>query len=128
MRGTVKGEFQGSSYSAEAKHWSGANLYVTYKVNPVFSIGTRLEYFDNKQGARALLTNGNGTDVKTVTLTGNISLADGKLTLKPEFRIDAFQKQKGALGEVLPQQFADADGNFTKSSQATIGLAAVYKF
>lgn len=128
MRGTVKGEFQGSNYSADAKHWSGANLYITYKFNSLFSIGTRLEYFDNRQGARALLTNSNGTDVETVTLTGNISLADGKLMLKPEFRIDAFQKQKGALGEVVPQQFADANGNFTKTSQSTIGLAAVYKF
>jgi hypothetical protein len=128
MRGTAKGEFQGGSYFDEAKHWSAANLYLTYKLSDIVSIGTRLEYFDNRSGARALLTNGNGTDVETVTFTGNFSLADGKLTLKPEFRFDNFRKQTGLPGEVVPQQFADSDGNFSKNTQSTIGMAAIYKF
>jgi hypothetical protein len=128
MQGTLKGEFQGGSYTPEPKHWSGANLYVAYKFSDIFSLGTRLEYFDNTSGARALLTNGEGTDVNTYTLTGNFTLADGKLLLKPEFRFDSFQKKQGPAGEDAPQQFVDESGNFTLHTQATVGMAAIYKF
>ena len=128
MQGTAKGEFQGGTYFNEAKHWGGANLYVAYKFSDIFSLGTRIEYFDNKSGVRSLLTNGVGTDVHTYTLTGNFSLADGKLLLKPEFRYDYFQKMQGPLGETQPQQFADKSGSFTLNTQATIGMAAIYKF
>ncbi|MFM7487731.1 MAG: outer membrane beta-barrel protein [Cytophagales bacterium] len=128
MQGTASGEFQGGTYFNETKHWSGANLYVSYKFSDLFSLGTRLEYFDNTSGARALLTNGKGTDVKTYTLTGNFYLADGRLNLKPEFRFDDFMKMTGPAGEDEPQQFMDSNGNFTKSTQATLGMAVVYKF
>jgi len=128
MYGTAKGEFQGGSYFEKAKHWSGANLYITYKVNDKFSIGSRLEHFDNRQGVRALLTNGKGTDVQTVTFSGNVTLADGRLLMKPEFRFDHFRKLTGSVGEQVPQQFADADGNFTRNTQTTLGMAVIYKF
>ncbi|MFM7329919.1 MAG: outer membrane beta-barrel protein [Bacteroidota bacterium] len=128
MYGTAKGEFQGGTYLEKAKHWSGANLYVTCKLTDNFSLGTRLEYFDNRQGVRALLTGGKGTDVETVTLTGNLTLADGRLLLKPEFRFDHFRKQTGSAGEQVPQQFSDSSGNFTRNTQSTLGLAAIYKF
>lgn len=128
MYGTLKGEFQGGAYTPQAIHWSGANIYATVKLTDNFSLGTRLEYFDNRQGARGLLTNGQGTDVETVTITGNLTLADGRLSIKPEFRFDHFRKLSGANGETVPQQFADADGNFTRNTQSTIGMAAVYKF
>jgi hypothetical protein len=105
-------------------HWSGANLYVTYKFSDVFSLGTRLEHFDNEDGARGLKTNGLGTSANTYTLTGNFSIADGKLTLKPEVRLDDFDE----LGAGEPQQFMDEEGNFTKSSQTTVGMAAIFKF
>ncbi|MBI3219564.1 MAG: porin [Bacteroidetes bacterium] len=128
MQGSVSGEFQGGTYFAETKHWSGANLYVSYKFTDIFSLGTRIEYFDNTSGARGLLTNGKGTDVSTYTLTGNFALADGKLTLKPEFRFDNFQKMSGPLGENEPQQFQDSDGKFSKNTQSTLGMAVIYKF
>ena len=128
MYGSLKGEFQGSSYSEKMIHWSGANVYINVKLTENFALGTRLEYFDNRNGARALLTQGKGTDVETVTLTGNLSLAEGRLTLKPEFRFDHFRKLTGNSGESVPQQFADAKGEFTRTSQSTVGLAAVYKF
>ncbi|TAH22711.1 MAG: porin [Cytophagales bacterium] len=127
MYGSLKGEFQGSGYAAETKNWGGANLYATYKFSDLFTFGTRIEYFDNTSGARALLTNGAGTDVMTYTFTGNFSLAGGALTLKPEFRIDNFKKI-GGVGNEEVQQFMDSDGKFTKSSQATIGMAAIFKF
>lgn len=128
MMGSAKGEFQGGSYFPKTKHWSGANLYLTYKFTDLFTLGARLEYFDNKSGARALLTNGKGTDAQTYTLTGNFSLADGRLLLKPEFRFDNFKKLKGLPGETVPQQFSDKDGNFNKNTQSTLGMAVIYKF
>jgi len=124
MQGSSSGEFQGGTYFAETKHWTGANFYLSYKFSDLFSLGTRIEYFDNTSGARALLTNGKGTDVNTYTLTGNFYLADGKLTLKPEFRLDSFQKS--AVGE--DQQFMDSEGKFTKNTQSTLGMAVIYKF
>ncbi|HET6542154.1 MAG TPA: porin [Chryseolinea sp.] len=124
MYGSAKGDFQGVDNGPDMLHWSGANLYVTYKFSDVFSLGTRLEHFDNEDGARGLKTNGLGTSANTYTLTGNFSIADGKLTLKPEVRLDDFDE----LGAGEPQQFMDEEGNFTKSSQTTVGMAAIFKF
>ncbi|MBI3219889.1 MAG: porin [Bacteroidetes bacterium] len=128
MYGTVQGEFQGATYFPETKHWSGVNLYASYKLSNLFSIGCRIEHFDNQDGARALLTNGKGTSVETYTLTGNFSLADGKLMIKPEFRFDEFHRMTGLPTETVIQQFADSNGNFTNNSQATLGAAVIYKF
>jgi hypothetical protein len=128
MHGTVSGEFQGGAYFDQPKYWSGANLYLSYKFSDLFSLGARLEYFDNTSGVRALLTNGKGTDVHTYTLTGNFYLADGRLNLKPEFRFDDFMKMTGPAGEDEPQQFMDSNGKFTKSTQSTLGMAVIYKF
>ncbi|HEU5291330.1 MAG TPA: outer membrane beta-barrel protein [Cyclobacteriaceae bacterium] len=125
MYGSLKGENQGGTYFTSTKHWRGANLYVAYDFSTLFSLGTRLEYFDNKSGARALLTQGNGTDVVTFTLTGNFKIADERLLLKPELRVDSFEKT--ADGE-NGQQFVDSNGNFSKNSQTTIGMAAIFKF
>jgi hypothetical protein len=128
MYGSAKGDFQGGNVGEDMLNWYGANLYATYKFSDIFTIGTRLEHFNNDDGARLLLTNGEGTSVNSYTLTGNFSIADGKLLLKPEIRMDDFEEKKGAAGEEVGQQFQDEDGNFTKSSQTTIGLAAVIKF
>jgi hypothetical protein len=128
MHGSLKGEYQGGTYFPQTRHWSGVNLYTTFKCSEIFSIGTRFEYFENKSGVRALLTDGKGTDVATVTVTGNVSLAGDHLFLKPEFRIDKFRKISRTATEQALQQFMDSDGQFTRSSQSTIGLAAIYKF
>lgn len=128
MYGTHQGEYQGSTYFTETKHWSGINFYASYKLSDLFSIGTRIEHFDNQDGARALLTNGKGTSVETYTLTGIFSLADGKLMIKPELRLDDFQRVTGQPGETPIQQFADSNSNFTNSSQVTLGAAVIYKF
>ena len=128
MMGTVKGDFQGGTYFNKSTHWSGANLYLAYNITNKFALGTRLEYFDNSNGVRALLTQGKGTDVKTYTLTANFTLADGHLLIKPEVRFDDFKKVSSSLGEKNSQQFLDSKGNFSKHTQATIGMAAIYKF
>jgi len=128
MYGSAKGDFQGGTLVDDMLNWYGANIYATYKFSDLFTLGTRLEHFNNEDGARLLLTNGQGTSVNTFTLTGNFSIADGKLLLKPEFRFDDFDELEGPSGEQVPQQFQDEDGNYTKSSQSTIGMAAVFKF
>jgi hypothetical protein len=123
----------------ETKTWSGANLYLTYALTDVFSIGFRGEYFDNSSGARGLrnydpakitptnTVGATGASATTYTLTGTLTLADGHLLLKPELRMDVFNKLDGAANE-KSQQFMDSNGEYTKNSQTTLGVAAIYKF
>jgi Putative beta-barrel porin-2, OmpL-like. bbp2 len=116
----------------DTKTWGGANLYLTYAFTDVFSLGFRGEHFDNSSGARGLRNvdatgQGLGATVNTYTLTGSFTLADGHLLLKPELRMDAFEKLAGA-GNEESQQFMDSDGKYTKSGQTTLGMAMIYKF
>ncbi len=139
MFGTQKGELgsPGTFIPAdgnvdEKKSWYGANLYLTYALSDVFSLGFRGEYFNNDSGARGLRnfdSSGQalGASATTYTLTGNFTLADGHLLLKPELRADIFTKLSGT-GSEQSQQFMDADGLYTKNGQTTLGLAAIYKF
>jgi hypothetical protein len=124
--GSQKGDYQGAGGPVDSESWSGVAVYANTALTDNFGIGARYEYFNNDNGVRALLTRaGMGTKVNSVTLTGNISLADGHILVKPEFRLDAYPKVKGA-GEA--QQFQDSDGAWTKNSQTTFGLAFIYKF
>lgn len=115
------------------KKWYGANLYLVYNASDLFSIGLRAETFNNDEGARGLRSYNSATDTwagtsaNTFTFTGTFNLAEGNLMIKPELRIDAFKKMNGA-GSESSQQFQDADGNYTKNGQTTLGFAAVYKF
>jgi len=117
----------------KTKKWWGANLYLVYNTSDLFSIGLRAEHFNNDEGARGLRSYNSATDTwagtsaNTFTLTGTFNLAEGNLMLKPELRIDAFKKLSGT-GLESSQQFQDADGNYTKNSQTTLGMAAIYKF
>jgi len=95
-------------------NWGGVALYTNYIFSDMFTLGARAEYFDNTAGVQYIGT----TNVQSYTLTGKVSLADGRLMFKPEVRYDMFGNT----------QFEDADGNFTKTSQLTVGAAAVYKF
>lgn len=126
--GSQQGEFQGGQYFPEMRHWSGVNVYTQYKLTDIFSMGTRLEHFDNTAGVRPLLTNGKGTYVDSITLTGNLQLSGGALILKPELRLDSFEKMKSQAGETPVQQFEDSNGRLLNNSQTTFGLAAVFKF
>lgn len=115
------------------KKWWGANLYFVYNASDLFSIGLRAEHFNNDEGARGLRSYDSATDTwagtsaNTFTLTGTFNLADGNLMIKPELRADIFKKLGGA-GQESSQQFMDSNGNFTKNSQTTLGVAAIYKF
>jgi hypothetical protein len=134
--GSQKGDYQGYGGPEKAQTWGGAALYANYAITDVFGIGARLEHFDNTSGVRGLVnkyedengdTQTRGTEVNSITLTGNVALAGGHLLLKPEVRMDLFKKFKGDENKES-QQFEDSDGLFTKDSQTTVGLAAIYKF
>lgn len=117
---------------AKTLHWGGGNLYFIYAFNDGFSLGFRGEHFDNSSGARGLRNvdyagQGIGASADTYTLTGTFTLADGHLLLKPELRMDNWTKLDGAAN-VKAQQFMDANGEYTKNSQTTLGMAMIYKF
>jgi hypothetical protein len=114
----------------DMKTWGGAALYSNYAFTDVFGLGIRAEVFDNTQGVQYLLdSSGNGTNVTSLTATGNITLADGHLLLKPEIRLDSFKKlDYSGIPQEDIQQLQDKNGNFTKNSQTTMGLAFIYKF
>ncbi|MBD0256531.1 MAG: porin [Cytophagales bacterium] len=121
----------------DAQSWGGAALYANYALTDVFGLGLRGEVFDNTAGVQYMNTvvgeddaGGTilaGTNVTSLTATGNITLAEGHLLLKPEIRVDMVKKVEGAGFESY-QQFEDSNGNFTKNSQTTVGVAFVYKF
>jgi hypothetical protein len=113
--------------SDETLNWGGIALYSNYKISDLFGIGARAEYFDNTQGVqylKNLKAGGIGTDVTSITITPNFTLDGGHLILKPEFRLDSYKK----TGVEGTEQLEDKEGAFTKTSQATFGLAAIYKF
>lgn len=119
--------------TVKTKIWSGYNIYTTWKFNDKFSLGLRSEYFNNKQGARglrnfdAVANKQIGADVWTFTLTGQITLADGHLLLKPELRYDQWAKVTG-VGNENSQQFMNSKGVYNKNTQTTLGVAMIYKF
>lgn len=125
--GSQKGDYQGYTFTDKATSWGGVALYTNYAVSSNFGLGARYEFFDNKGGARLLRNRlGEGTSVNSITFTGNITAADGHLLLKPEIRVDNYAKPaRSAEGNL---QFEDSKGNFTKSSQTTVGMAFIYKF
>lgn len=125
--GSQKGDYQGYTFTDKATSWGGVALYTNYAVSSNFGLGARYEYFDNKGGARLLRNRlGAGTSVNSITFTGNITAADGHLLIKPEIRVDSYAKPaQSAEGNL---QFEDSKGNFTKSSQTTLGMAFIYKF
>ncbi len=145
--GSQKAEYQGTANTGASgkdttKTWGGAALYMNYAFTDKFGLGIRAEAFDNTSGVRGLVAakttaiastgTSVGTNVTSITLTGNITLAEGHLLLKPEIRMDSFKKLDytdvglGNAGNY--QQFQDSKGNWTKNAQTTVGLALIYKY
>lgn len=109
------------------QQWGGVAAYANVAFTDVFSLGGRYEYFDNTSGVRGLRNGlGEGTHVTSYTVTGNFTLADGHLLIKPEFRLDSYPKLN--TGTEQHQKFEDSNGNFTKNAQSTMTLAFIYKF
>lgn len=125
VTGWQKGGFQNklnpfatNTYTTESTNWGGVAVYANYALTDKFGLGARYDYFDNTGGARALLAaDGTGTTVTSITVTGNFTLADGHVLLKPEFRLDSYNKDKFLNGDQQLQR-----------NQSTLGMAAIFKF
>jgi hypothetical protein len=106
-------------------NWGGAALYLNNKFSDLFTLGIRIDWLDNTEGVQYI---GN-TDVISATITGQFTVANNHLFLKPEVRFDNYKKinYQGDVGNDV-QQFMDSKGNFTKNTQLTLGLGLVYKF
>lgn len=129
--GAQKGDYQGAGGPSTSESWGGVAVYANSAITENFGLGLRYENFNNDNGVRGLLAKPNGPDgdgvgtsVNSITLTGNINLADGHILVKPEFRMDVYPKQ--GIGK--SEQFQDSKGDWTKNSQTTFGMAFIYKF
>ncbi len=102
----------------EGKTWGGFAVYPKYDFSSTFSLGARYESFSNKDGVTLLKdASGAGVSVNSFTITPTFTVADGHLLLKPEFRVDSYDKNF----------FVDGDGKDQKS-QSTLTWAMIYKF
>ncbi|CAN1574768.1 Putative beta-barrel porin-2, OmpL-like. bbp2 [Spirosomataceae bacterium] len=102
--------------------WAGAALYLNGKVTEKFSLGTRIEYFDNSKGGMYLVdADGAGVSTTDITLTGNYDVSPN-LKFKPEYRFDTYKNAAGTY------QLYDKDGGLTKKSQSTLGAALIFYF
>lgn len=106
------------TYTTKSTNWGGVAGYANYAFSGKFSLGARYEYFDNAGAARALLAaDGSGVTINALTITGNITTGGGHVLLKPEFRLDSYNKNK----------FINGDQQAVKS-QSTLGMAVIFKF
>jgi hypothetical protein len=102
--------------------WGGAALYLNGKVTEKFSLGARMEYFDNSKGGIYLVdADGAGVSTTGITLTGNYDVSPN-LKFKPEYRFDSYKNSAGTY------QLYDKDGGLTKKSQSTLGAALIFYF
>ncbi|MCP9769807.1 porin [Lacihabitans sp. LS3-19] len=102
--------------------WGGAALYLNGYVSEKFAIGTRLEYFSNKDGGIYLVdADGAGVSTTGITITGNYDVSPN-LKLKPEYRFDSYKNEAGTF------QLYDKAGALTKKSQSTLGAALIFYF
>lgn len=104
-------------YGSTKPGWGGVALYSNYAISDIVGIGARYEYFDDQHAVRYL-----GTRNTSVTITMPITLADGHLIVKPEYRADMAHQKPGAVG-----YYEDHNGNGTNQQQ-TFGAAFIYKY
>ena len=123
-----------SDTSATFLPWGGVAVYANYQITDMIGIGARFEHFQDKYGVRYF----KGTN-NSLTITAPITLANGHLIVKPEFRLDTSPSRYGtnapdSKGKEYGQYYyesksKDADGNYlTSMQQMTLGCAFVYKF
>lgn len=121
LYGSQRGEFQGGPFFDHMVQWSSLTVYTQYNISEVLAIGARVEHFDNRDGARLLLTNNHGTYADSVTLTATIQLQSGTFLLKPEIRTDYFQRQKNTNGETALSNLPTAMENFQITRKPRLG-------
>jgi hypothetical protein len=99
-------------FGSTSPNWGGVALYSNYAFTDVFGLGVRYEYFSDKNGVRYLQTSNN-----SLTVTAPITLAAGKLQVKPEFRLD-----------VAPGAYYENSLGAGTDRQSTLGVAFIYKY
>jgi hypothetical protein len=99
-------------FDSNSPDWGGVALYTNYAFTDVLGLGVRYEYFNDKHGVRYLHTSSN-----SLTVTAPITLAAGKLQVKPEFRLD-----------VAPNAYYENSLGFGTDRQSTLGVAFIYKY
>lgn len=92
--------------------WGGVALYSNYAFSDVVGLGVRYEHFEDKHGVRYLQTVNN-----SITVTAPITLAAGKLQVKPEFRLDT-----------APVSYYETSSGQGTPTQTTLGVAFIYKY
>ncbi len=98
-----------------AAHWYGFGVQPKFVFTDKFSLGTRYEYFSDKDGAR----NGSGLGIvaNSITLTPTFDLTES-LVFRTEYRYDST-----SVGV-----FEKSDGTVTKDNVSTLGAEFIYKF
>lgn len=99
-------------FGSNSPDWGGVAFYTNYAFSDVVGLGVRYEHFEDKHGVRYLHTVNN-----SLTITAPITLAAGKLQLKPEFRLDA-----------TPDNYYENSIGGGTNRQSTLGLAFIYKY
>ncbi len=78
----------------------------------MFGIGVRAEHFNDDNKVRYIASTNNA-----VTVTLPVTLADGHLIVKPEFRFDAG-----------PNAIYLSNEGGLRKTQSTLGIAFIYKY
>ncbi len=69
-------------------HWYGINGYLTYDINDMFAVGTRMEWFRDEDGVR-VPTSVAGKSTNFYEMTAGINITPVKwFKVRPEFRYD----------------------------------------
>ena len=106
-----------ATYGSNKPTWGGVAFYTNYAITDIVGVGVRAETFVDKNCVRYI-----GTTNNSLTVTTPITLADGHLIVKPEFRFDTAKDSKDGF-----KYYEDKNGNGT-SSQQTLGVAFIYKY
>ncbi|TPG65786.1 outer membrane beta-barrel protein [Hymenobacter nivis] len=99
-------------FRSTSPDWGGVALYSNYAFTDVLGVGVRLEHFNDNNGVRYLHTTSN-----TLTITTPVTLAAGKLQVKPELRFDA-----------TPGNYYENSNGAGTDRQTTLGVAFIYKY
>ncbi|MBY0424195.1 MAG: porin [Cytophagales bacterium] len=103
--------------------WWGAAFYANYKITDWLGIGARYEHFDDSNGLRYINAVNN-----SLTITAPVTLGDGRLTIKPEFRFDGSNVPLYERTDPLHKDENGGSATYASWTQQTLGVAFIYKY
>ncbi|TAF73297.1 MAG: porin [Bacteroidetes bacterium] len=103
-----------SWFGSLTPNWWGIAGYANFQFTSFLGLGVRYEHFNDKNAVRYIQTINN-----SFTVTMPITLADGHLILKPEFRMD------NTTGRPI---YESSDPSAPTRSQNVFGMAFIYKY